>query len=303
MAEPKWKEFEKLVARIQADFIGTGVVTHDDKLMGAISGVERQIDISIRSKVGQYDILIVIDCKDYGRPLDVTDIEQFRGLSRDVRANKAAMVAAKGFSAAAQTVAVHAGIELYTVVDTGDHPWKTGVSVPALYERSGITEIGFESECTSRYIGDGDIPVGEIELFDLTGASLGKFQDLIHAKWNRGEFPYEPGYHGNLEIVSNPVKVHDYTGILHEMTVRASIQVETRRYFGYLKLTQVSGLHNVVTGATLTKRMVTESVGPDLEKRWTRIHNLDDLAVRPVMTFGCAACYGPDADLDLEQDG
>jgi hypothetical protein len=299
MEQPKWKEFEKLVARIQADLAGNGIVTHDDKIVGNVSGVERQIDVSIRSRIGQYDILIVIECKDHRRPLDVKDVEEFIGLAQDVGANKAAMVAAKGFSEAAKNRAIPAGLELYQVVDSGDHPWKTESSVPALYECSGITEIGFESEYKGPYIADGKVYVGDIELFDLNETSLGKFQTLIHAKWNRGAFPKEPGHYCNLELVPNPVKVPDYKGVLHEMNVYASIKVEKRRYFGHLALAEVSGLRNVVSGATSTKRMVTEGVGPDIEKKWTRIESLDDLAVKPVMTFICSDYYetGPEADI------
>ena len=78
MRQPsKWKEFEKPVARVQADLAGNGVVTHNDKIIGNITGVERQIDVSIRGRIGQYDTLIVIECKDLGRPLDVKDVEEF----------------------------------------------------------------------------------------------------------------------------------------------------------------------------------------------------------------------------------
>ena len=291
MEQPKWKEFEKLVAKIQGDLAGNGVVTHNDKIMGLITGVERQIDVSIRSGIGQYDILIVIECKDHGSALDVKDVEEFIGLSQDVGANKAAMVSAKGFSEAAKTRARRAGIELYQVVDTGDHPWKTGISVPALYECSGISEIGIAYECEGPFVADGEVSVADIELFDLNEKPLGKLKTLIDAKWNRGELPGEPGYHSNIELVPNPVKMPDYAGVFHQINVFASVNVEIRRYFGHLRLTEVSGLHNVVTGATITKRMVTESVGPDIEEKWTRIYNPDDLAVKPVMTFGCADYY------------
>ena len=143
MQQPKWKQFEELVAKIQRDLAGSNAtVVHDDKIMGKRTGIERQIDVSIRQRVGQYDILIVIDCKDYGKPLDVKDVEEFMGLAQDVGANKAAMVAAKGYSEAAKERAKDADIELYRVVDTGEHPWKTGASLPTLYECSGITAIG-----------------------------------------------------------------------------------------------------------------------------------------------------------------
>ena len=54
MPDPKWKQFEILVAKIQADLAGAGaVVTPNDKIMGK-TGITRQIDVSIRANVGQF---------------------------------------------------------------------------------------------------------------------------------------------------------------------------------------------------------------------------------------------------------
>ena len=61
MEQAKWKQFEKLVAKIQADLAGNAVVTHNDKIVGKHTGIERQVDVSIRGLIGQYPILIVID--------------------------------------------------------------------------------------------------------------------------------------------------------------------------------------------------------------------------------------------------
>jgi hypothetical protein len=297
MPEPKWKQFEVLVAKIQADLAGAkDIVTPNDKIMGK-TGIFRQIDISIKSNVGQFQILVVIDCKDYNHPLDIKDVEAFISMAQDVQAHRAAMVAAHGYSEAARERAKAAQIEIYTVIDTGDHPWHTEVSVPALYRYATITEIGIEQTIKSRYAADAQVPVAEIELFDAEGKLLGKFLDLVHWKWNAGDLPNsESGPYGNLMIVPNPVKVADYNGVLHEMSVHAYICVKVRSYFGRLPLMKVSGLRDVSTGHTITKQIVTGPVGRELEKTWTEIENLGDLAVKPVMTFECSAMYGADPE-------
>lgn len=299
MSDPKWKQFELLVARIQADLAGANaLVTPNDKIMGK-TGIYRQIDVSIRANVGQFPILVVIDCKDYNHPLDIKDVEAFISMAQDVGAHRAAMVAANGYSEAARIRAKAAQIELYTVVDTGDHPWRKKIAVPALYKHSIITEIGIEQVLRSRYAADASIPVPDIEVFDMEGKVLGCFIDLIRAKWNEGELPNsESGLYNNLAIVSNPVKLADYKGALHETDIYAQIRVETTEFFGYLELTQFSGLLDVSTGATIGRRFVTAPVGRDLEKTWQKIENVEGLAVRPMMTFECSAAYGdfPDED-------
>jgi len=297
VSDPKWKQFELLVAQIQADLAGANaVVTPNDKIMGH-TGIFRQIDVSIKSNVGEFSILVVIDCKDYKHPLDIKDVEAFISMAKDVQAHRAAMVAASGYSEAARARAKAAQIELYTVVDTGDHPWRVNVSVPALYRRATITELGIEQIQKSRYAADAQIAIADIEIFDQNEKLLGKFGDLVNAKWNAGELPNsESGLYGGLEIFPNPVKVADYNGVLHEMDVHAFIRVRVRNYFGQLSLTKFSGLRDASTGRTVSRQFVTGPVGRELEKSWTEVENLADLAVKPMMTFECSAMYGDEPD-------
>src|SRR5438552_11932971 len=69
--QPKWKRFEKLAYEIQKELAGNSLVTLNDSVLGVDSKTSRQIDISIRENIGQYPILVVIDCKDYREPIDV----------------------------------------------------------------------------------------------------------------------------------------------------------------------------------------------------------------------------------------
>lgn len=299
MPDPKWKQFEALVAKIQAELAGLGaVITANDKILGK-TGIFRQIDLSIKANVGQFQILIVIDCKDYNHPLNIKDVEEFISMSQDVGAHRAAIVAAKGYSEAAKLRAKGAQIELYTVVDTGDHPWRTKVSVPAVYQHAIITEIGIEEVLKSPYAVDVSIPISDIQIFDTEGKLLGTLIELIYAKWNAEELPNaESGSYGSLRIVDNPVKLADYKGQLHEVEVYAHIKVDVRKFFGYLELTRLSGLFDVCTGHTLTRQIVTAPGGRDLEETWTRIERVEDLAIKPVMTFECYAAYGDYAEME-----
>ncbi|MFC1932361.1 restriction endonuclease [Chloroflexota bacterium] len=86
--EPKWRRFEKLVAHVQKELAPNAVVTHNDKIKGYDSDRLRQIDVTVKQKIGQYEMLIAIDCKDYRVPVDVKDTEEFIGLIKDIRANQ-----------------------------------------------------------------------------------------------------------------------------------------------------------------------------------------------------------------------
>ena len=86
MAE--YRELEQLVARIQRQLAPKSKVIHNAKLLGRKTQRMRQIDVLVQDKVAQFDINIVIDCKDYKNPVDVKGVEEFYGLLDDVGAQK-----------------------------------------------------------------------------------------------------------------------------------------------------------------------------------------------------------------------
>src|SRR5690349_12270830 len=133
--KPKWRRFEDLAAHIQRSLAQPDAkVDQDVRIVGRDSGVGRQIDIALRIRAAQYDLLIAIDCKDHKRKIDVKDVEAFIGLVKDVGANKGAMISAKGFTEAARNTARRSGLDLYTLVDAEAHEWRSYVSLPTLVE-------------------------------------------------------------------------------------------------------------------------------------------------------------------------
>lgn len=290
--KPKWKTFEELVARIQGDLAGDATIISNDKIVGKRTGVPREIDVSIRKKVGQFEILIVIDCKDYAKPLDVKDVEEFMGLAQDVGAHKAAMVSAQGYSAAAKMRAQDAGIELYRVLDSGHHPWRVESSLPAVCEMTGIRAFSLTYAATGFFRMRTDIDHRQREIFDRDRRSLGKIGDLLHGNWNEGKFPRQPGTYRNLEFAPNPVLI-ETDGEFYEMNIRANLVVESRLYFGNIPLKEITGFHNELTGESIVKNIETESVEfAEIERSWPRINAIDEVAVKPVVILRCFDVYG-----------
>lgn len=286
MEQPKWKKFEELVGKIQTDLAGEAVVTPNDQITGKRTGIPRQIDISIRKKVGQFELLIVLECKDYGRPLDVKDVEEFMGLAQDVGAHKAAMVAAKGFSDTARKRAQDAGIELFRVVDTGDHDWKSIVELPAVIEFTGVTKfsLSFSAVGDEPFVPPHAEDLRTLTLFDEQERSVGRVRDLIGKKWNAGEIPQSPGEYRGVSFAPNPVK-YQSGGSLHRARVTANVHVETRLHFGYWPVSKVSGFYDESTGSTIARHLEFDNLSMvEVERNWPRIDNVAELAVRPVIT-------------------
>lgn len=134
------------MAKIQAQLAPQAEVVHDAKLDGRLSGRSRQVDVLVRQKIGQYEMRIVLDCKDYARPVDVKGVEEFHGLIMDVGANKGALVCPKGFTAAAKTRATGLQVDLYSPFDTDPHKWQVRVTAPTICDfRSAAISFGLSS--------------------------------------------------------------------------------------------------------------------------------------------------------------
>ena len=286
MADAPWAEFEKLAYDIQRELAGSADVTLRDTIQGVDSNIPRQIDISIRQQVGQYSVLIIVDCKDHRAPLDVNIVGEFVTVVRDVRANKGALIASRGFTEAALTLARTHGIDTFTLIDTANTKWHTYVTFPALLHRIYITAGRY------RFSGVGPaarLPEGDPSLWELYGSeqtSLGLVRDILARKWNAHELPDRPGRHEVL-LAEQARLSRDAAG---EVRVTAEIVIEEAYYFGPWSI-QTRGFQNAQTGGLVTREIRTDALSPyEIEHGrvpgWRKIDNPDTLAVRPVIGLG-----------------
>lgn len=128
-----WLVYQKLVAEICGDLGSDAIVTHDDKIPGRITGRTRQIDVSIRSKVSGFDILIIVQVKDYERPADINVIGEFKSVVDDVGANKGIVVCSKGFTKPAKQYARRLGIDICTATDAESKKWQFALTIPLIW--------------------------------------------------------------------------------------------------------------------------------------------------------------------------
>ncbi|MGP0057900.1 MAG: restriction endonuclease [Beijerinckiaceae bacterium] len=109
----QWREFEQLVARIEADAGPLGMtVTSPDHILCRTTGRRREVDASIRTLVGTSEVLVTIECRRRSKRQDVTWIEQLAAKRLAISADRTIAVSSSGFSADAETVAYQHGISL-----------------------------------------------------------------------------------------------------------------------------------------------------------------------------------------------
>lgn len=99
-----WRLYELLVARLMADQLSTELcVTPNASILGAITGVRRQIDVLIEARHDTDNTRrIIVDAKRRNRKIDVKDVETFRGMMEDVGATHGYLVCPYGHTAAAE---------------------------------------------------------------------------------------------------------------------------------------------------------------------------------------------------------
>ena len=276
-SELKWRRFEKLVAKVQQELAPNAIVTHDDRIMGHESETLRQIDVTVKQRVGQYNMLIAIDCKDSKVPVDVKDIEKFMGLVKDIRANKGVMVAANGFTETAKRRGDKAGLNLYRLVDTEAHDWQTYVSIPVICD---FRRMRFQF-MIPQFLASVD--PRKIVLYDSNHNRLGTTETLLLTRWNSGELPSELGEHKNIPLSKMPTKV-SYGGQFLEVNILANIMVKCRLFFGELPLVQVRGFADEYRGQLITSGFTTDWLDcAEVERNWRQLSDMDEIAVKPVL--------------------
>ena len=281
------REFEQLVARIQRQLAPDSEILHDIKLDGRQSKRKRQIDVLVRQNIGQYEIRIIIECKDHLRPVDVRGVEQFYGLLDDVGAHKGVLVCPVGFSASAKTRAEALQIDLYSPVDTEQHKWQAKVTIPALCDfRSAAMSFRIRTSSPHPFAMPADFFAANT-IYDDKGNELGTALENAANKWNDGKYPTKMGEHSNLPIFDTPtVNTDNGYGTVIPINMDVSLHVMKDLYFGQFPITQLSGFKDELRGGIITNAFTIGLLAPtEVEENWRKIATIDEAPIKPVITL------------------
>ncbi len=290
MADPKWKRFERQIHQIHTQLAPQGaIVTLDDKIVGCDSKVERQLDVTIRIRVADYNILIVVECKDEARPIDVGAIGQFASLLRDVKANKGVIISSSGYTAAAIEMARSQGIETRTYVDTESADWRSEATIPVLLTRVKLSGWSFRFSAIPGL--PWGVPTGGptafVEALAPDGTSLGPIITLLGRKWRDDESLHRPGERTTLLAEHVLVNVGDTQ---RHTRIEAVIRVEHCYYLGPLPV-KMMGFRDEQDGSISTQEMTTDLIEFARIERgempgWAQLPTDKDVAIEVMMSMG-----------------
>lgn len=281
-----FEDLEKLVVKIQKELAPTAEVLHNQRIPGRKSGRTRQIDVLVKDKIGQYEIQIVIDCKDYKKPADVKSVEEFYGLLDDVGAQKGVLVCPSGFSAAAKTRADGLQISLYSPFDTEPHKWTVNPAIPVFCDFRDAA-IGCELSVSGPYPFEMPYDFHHIsQVTDEAGEEKGTMIGIAFELWNAGKLPTEVGEHSKLSIYGENPHMDNGLGMNIPVELLANLYVRQNLFFGMIPITKISGFKDEIGGGVITNAFETGILDPEkIWNDWKKIERIEDCDLPPVLTM------------------
>lgn len=174
MADKTGKSFETLTHQIFE------LLSKDDRYTSVEHDVQldspygnRQIDVLLRSQVAGLDILTVVECKDFKKNLSIEYVDNLASKMEDVGANKAVLVARKGFSKNAKRKAARLGITLCTAHDVSNMSALEGIGLKfpvlmkeVLPELELQVQASFKSSTGTSISRDAVMRISDVDAFD-----------------------------------------------------------------------------------------------------------------------------------------
>jgi Restriction endonuclease len=134
-----WRQYEEAVFEEIASVYPRAEVLFDQKYMGRFSRRLRQCDVVINERIGTRKVSTLVDAKFRNRAINVKDVEAFAGQLRDIGFDRGMIIAPRGFSKAAENLALFGEdkldldllsmSELQPMQGTGAIPYNTQIAL------------------------------------------------------------------------------------------------------------------------------------------------------------------------------
>lgn len=93
-----WKEYEREIFEQFQSRYPNASIKHNQKVLGRISKIKRQIDVLIEDQSLDASIRTIVDAKRRTSPIDINDIETFISMMVDVGAHRGILVSPVGYT-------------------------------------------------------------------------------------------------------------------------------------------------------------------------------------------------------------
>ena len=177
------RNFEKLISILEKGLSRPNIcIKSPDFFIDRITNTKREVDISIRQKIGNLEIVTVVECRDRQAIEDVTWIEQLVSKTKDINISRVFAVSSSGFSDAAKMKAEYYGIELHTIKEITNENlenWIIPCELISIIGNHHIIDAAIISDNTS--VNDVQIPLDmNTPYFKQTNGQLYSLNDFFN---------------------------------------------------------------------------------------------------------------------------
>lgn len=191
MDDITWKEFEKLVSKLEKALSPIGAaIKSPDKIKDVVTGQLREVDGSIRFRSNNKEILITIECRKRNQRQDITWIEQLATKKQNINADKTIAVSIKGFSKSAHKLAEVNNISLKTLNEINPitiTEWLIPKSIVNLFREITLVSLNVDYNDNSTLTSYETNNIADKSFFDkdknliVVPTILGQFEDYLSA--------------------------------------------------------------------------------------------------------------------------
>ncbi|NQU30067.1 MAG: restriction endonuclease [Anaerolineae bacterium] len=243
----KWLDFEKMIAQIYQTLSPNATVIHNDAILGVESGIERQVDVSIRFREAGCDFLVIVQAKTNSRPLDVNTVGEFASVIKDVRASKGVLICNAGFTKAAQTFAKSIGMDLCSAHDAESKDWRTTLRIPIIWIRLQ-PYVQFSA-------------LMELKAGDSVGVNIGEWKfryqdnreefsvlDIFVEQWNENKLSKESNETHTIALGNDEYQFFAEKGWRNATDLKLTYIVNRHFLRNELETSEFTGIRNQLTG-------------------------------------------------------
>ena len=254
-----WKDFELLIKRIQDQVSEDAEVKHNEHILGK-TGTKRQLDITVRKKIGLVDVLIVFECKKYTRPVDLGKVASFAQKLKDVDASQGIMVSSSGFTQGAKNTAIFEGIKLLSFRQADETDWSELLGENAW---AGLILVRVENYKVSGYAPEkGKIEVKEKYILqNKEGQKLKKIKKIVERALKMAAEQLKPVGNFKIDFTLRPTVYIDFEDDLIPID-QISVSGEKSAFLVPVNIKLASGgiLSDAIDDEELYSELLSESI-------------------------------------------
>lgn len=120
---PRSTLIQRVVFQIQRQLASDAKVEESACLLDRSSGLRREVDVVVRRKVGEHEVIIAVECRDHRRKATVEWVEQMAMKHDALPTSKLVLFSRSGFSQAAAKKARSLGIDTYSLSASEENDW------------------------------------------------------------------------------------------------------------------------------------------------------------------------------------